>query len=247
MEIYRLLVDTENWDEFGEDVESYLTHVDKKVNFIDDEERLFKANVRRWSELYRPSYMMFRHQVKQIAMKSQESLGLQARWHSEHTTFNRDQIFLVTDDDDWYHPNIAEEVVKVFEGRPDIDVVYWPTWLYITSDLTGQNKERFEIYNTARVGSNGFAIRGGYSGWFYTWGAHIKIESWVNPERKYFLSDKHLSVWNIHAASFWQRTHFELPDPINKLDKVQRPQELDWALEHLDDFNALVNSIERIN
>lgn len=238
--MYILLADTEDWGSFGEDVEGYLEEVAHRIlSFLPQTEKdMFANNVRRWSQIARPSYMQFRQVVKDIAFKNHARLGIPKEHSRFHNKMTRDQIAFITDDDDWFNPEVVPTVAAVFEEHPEVEAVHWDTWQYDVSNF----RENFHTYNMSRVGSNGFAIRGGNSPWLYTWGAHRKVETWLPPEKKFYLPYKALSVWNIHPGSFWQRTHFPLADGFHKVERSPRPAILDWAAEEIEAMYALLKS-----
>lgn len=227
-----LLVDTEDWYGFGDDIEGYLKHAQSKVLDYSsiEEQELFKNNVRLWSNIVNSSYMNFRGKIKDIAISNHKRMGLEIHPAIFHKQMTRDQFALITDDDDFFNPELIDIVNLTFENNPDIEVVYWDSWQYKTVYL----KEEFCIFDLHQVGSNSFAIRGGNSHWLYTWGAHNKINDWIPPEKKVFIPNKALSLWNIHPASFWQRTHYEILKDFYKLNRSLKPEILNWANDDID-------------
>jgi hypothetical protein len=238
MELVIHLADTEDWANLN-DVESYLSQMNVRgIQWAkQEEEDRFKSNVRRWSEQYRPSYMMFRHLFKQICISNHAKFNLPITV-AKPSSFNSNQIVLITDDDDIFNPLVVEEVRKAFADNPHLDMVYWDTWL----NLMTEHKQRFEIYRNSLIGSNGMAVRGGLSPWLYTWGAHIKAEAMIPQDKRMYIQ-KPMSVWNIHPASFWQRSNYLLPEGFNVLQKTEVPPEIEWAREYIDKLYEVLVSI----
>lgn len=240
MEVVVHLADTEEWSSL-DDVESYLEYIIARgiCWAKKEEEELFKNNVRRWSEQYRPSYTMYRHLFKEVCIKNHARLNLPIKVRCANA-FTSDQIVLITDDDDIFNPCVVDEVSKAFEENPHIDMVYWDTWL----NLMLAPKQGFEVYKCSKIGSNGMAVRGGLSPWLYTWGAHIKAETWIPEDKKVYLP-KPLSLWNIHPASFYQRSNNPLPEDFNILEKTEAPPEIEWAKEYIDKLYDVLASVTR--
>jgi hypothetical protein len=185
--------------------------------------------------------MNFRGKIKDIAFRNHDKLGLTKKFPPFQHEMTRDQVALMTDDDDLFNPGIVDEVRKAFEEHPEVEVVHWDSWQYHMVYL----KEMFCVYNLSRVGSNSFAIRGGNNPWLYTWGAHRKVEQeeWLPANKKYFIPYKALTLWNIHPASYWQRTNFPLDSKFYKIDRAPRPAMLDWAAEEIDAIYDVLNSL----
>lgn len=240
-------MDTEDWDSFGDNYNLYITHINEKLDFNNDHlnEMMFKENLDKWSKCYpKMSYMKFRHEVKEIASRNHAKLGIKTKFGKDMFEFNgSDDIYLATDDDDWFNPVVVDRVMALFEKYPNIDLVYWPSWQYCTTFF----QEEFKLFNDDHVsmGSNGLAIRGRYPEIMCRWGIH-ELANEVVPmhKRLYYETDEVLSIWNIHPASFWQRSNFPLSDQIYNILHTQRPETMNWASEEINEMYKLVISIK---
>lgn len=241
MDIKVMLVDTELWYRLT-DCEEYLDLVSRKMNFVGDQRERFFRGIRKWWAMYSPHFTAYRQKLKEITVANHERLGVDIIPTNDFDKLSRNQIVLVTDDDDWFNPTVVEEVNRAFVEHPEVDVVFWDCWKYDTSFM----HERYELHTHDLLGSNAFAIRGGRERKFYTYGAHVTIEQNIDRSLMYKLEDKALSIWNIHPGSLWQRTHYDLHDNINVLEHTARPVCLDWAHHEIDSLYTLLTSMQKL-
>lgn len=243
MDMVRYLVDTEDWESFGDDTERYLSYInDWCVWPTPENQTMFAQNLRKWAANYRPSFMSLRKTFKDISSDNHKRLGLPTIMR-DGSKMNRNTIALVTDDDDWYNPEVVSEVWWAFKEHPEMEVVYWDCWQY----QTVWNAETFSLFTLQKYGSNSFAIRGGRSYEFFRWGVHNRVEEQIPDDKCLHLPGRHLSLWNIHPASFCQRINYPLSDKINVLKRTKIPDHFKWATKEINAFYEALTSIQKIS
>lgn len=231
---------TEDWDRFP-DLQSFLSHVPKRFPMAHDSGKLdlFLENVGRWSDLYDTSYTAYRHQLKQISLKNWDRLPCE-KTHLDPWTQDGDTAFLVMDDDDWFNPAVVEEVERAFTDNPDLEIVWWDAWQYRQAN----GVEEYLIHKPGKVGSNSFAIRGGFAPKYYISGAHAQINKYWDKETILYLPDRCLSLWNIHPASVSFMSRYPVRDDFHKVGRAERPAQVDWAAEEIEALYALTTSMK---
>lgn len=235
---------TEDWSKF--DLDSYIARARETLRCPSPEqEQMFYRNIYRWAEIYQPFYTQLRAEICKIAAENHSAVGCDQfvnRYKKDFNDFGRDDILLITDDDDWYHPDIVKEVTEAFEAN-DVDVVYWDNWMYKTIACF----EDIHIHRGTMIGSNGFAIRGGLKDWgLYCTGAHVHIERTMDRDRMLYLP-KALSVWNVNPCSFWINQNFPLNESFHQVDRRPHPPEIAWAEKEMGLMCDLVTSVKKVH
>lgn len=189
-------------------------------------------NLARWAK-FKISYPVYRRKLEELAIDSWRKLGIPWRelWH-RHWPANPNRVYLITDDDDWYHPGLLDEVMPLF-ADPEIDIVTWDCWKYILV----WDREEFKIHDT--IGSNGYAQRGGTIGSR----GHLDVEEYTkkHPDRCVHIA-KPLSIWTRHPGTFSQLTLYPLTESYHWLRKSPRPECLAWATNYMDSLHELITT-----
>jgi len=222
---------TEDW--------SIMTN-DKLINQIESKSlnrpyanpNKYIQNVVLWNNTMNISYFAYRQEIKDIAFKSFSATKLKTI--VGNFTFIdaiKNSITLPTDDDDWYHPNIADYTEECFQN-PKIKMVFWQAWIYHLSKNSTYDKKNFFTF-TERHGkwmaSNGYAIR---TNEFSKLHCHIRnrLDDYAPNEVIYI--DKPLSIWVQNPASIWELQSFDLDIKLTEWEPI--PKELMWAEEYIE-------------
>src|SRR4051812_41840450 len=106
MQVYVYLTMTENWLSHS-DPEEYIAYAEGTLAFEPESRAMFARNLRRWAEYYRPFYTAMRADIARIAADNHQAVGrpIYLNRHGRPLSeFGRDDILLITDDDDWFNP-----------------------------------------------------------------------------------------------------------------------------------------------
>ena len=226
---------TENWGSMSPD--EYLVKFRNSVIYeympIEDR-KLFMKNLCHWSK-FPCSYVNYRQRVKDIAMRTWPKVPLNIlddKWPTD-----RNVAYFHTDDDDWYAPNVVEEVLPIFEAKPEIEFVTFDCMKY---DVVF-DREDFHPY--PKTGSNAVVLRGGWPK-FHT--AHVFLDEYqkTNPDKVYHLA-KTLCVWITHPGGFGHMTTVEIStEAFPNIKKSPPPESLMWAKEYIRDMYQLITSLK---
>lgn len=194
-------------------------------------------NLTQWAK-FTISYVEYRRRLKELASQSWDKLDCPRRnlW-GRHWPNTNDRIYLFSDDDDWYHPDLLQEIMPIFEARPEVDFVIWDCWMY----LLLWTQEEFAVSNPI-IGSNGYAMRGGRHNKHP--GGHWYVETLrqTHPEKVAYVP-KTLSVWVRHPGTFSQMTLYPIQADYTWFKKSPRPAHLEWAAPYMDTVFELVHSL----
>jgi len=231
-----LLRRTEDWEQWS--LDEYLEYL-PTANLTTDPNQLelLVWNVKRWSQIWRPSFTALRGRITAIARKNWARLDNIDFIYNDCNNLPSDLIVFPVDDDDWFNPDVVPTVMRVFEENPHLDVVHWDNWQY---QFTPEG-EQYKVFTEGPMGSNGYALRGGLPIRYYI--NHMELHD-VDPAKKHFIPGKALSIWFCHPASSWQSMHVRNFD-IN-LKRAPRPPILDWAAGEIESAYSLISSIESI-
>lgn len=243
MELILVTTTTEDWHNF-ENVKTFQDYATSKgwCRSTNQSYEQFFERLKQWEETLSPSFFEVRTQMKEIAEKNWSRLDCEVYRSDRGPDFNKDTIVIISDDDDWYNPAVIEDVKEVFRERDDIDIVYWDCWQYSTFSV-----EKF-IKNDSIIGSNCFALRGGFHWNCYSAGAHTRIHDNFDKEKIMYLPNKELSLWNVHLASYSILSSMSSKDGIEKYGimsdkRAVRPSHLDWAKKEIEELYRLMKSV----
>jgi len=188
MELILVTTTTEDWNSFesAKSFQDYATSIGwcRSTNQSYD---MFFERLQQWEDNLSPSFFEIRHRMKEIAEKNWARLDCEIYRSDRGSYFNKDTIIIISDDDDWYNPAVVEDVKEAFRERDDIDLIYWDCWQYSTFSV-----EKF-IKNNSLIGSNCFALRGGFHWNCYSAGAHTRVYDNFDKEKIMHLPSKELS------------------------------------------------------
>lgn len=99
----------------------------------EDQKREFLRAIRLWNRTFALSYFAYRQRLKEIAELNwtrMQNLDLVVRRQDLFSVLDwlGHCIVLPVDDDDWFHPDVANVLRR--HWRPDIDAFHWPDGLY---------------------------------------------------------------------------------------------------------------------
>lgn len=207
-------------------------------------------NLDHWSK-FPITYTQFRAKLKEIAQSTWAKLSCPIRtfhpvtpatlarntWDLYHTGQGQ-SIYFPTDDDDWYHPNILQEVLPIFKQNPHVRFVVWDCWLYALL----YTHEEYLPRPLGFTGSNGFAMRGVRLANFD--GGHLYVDDIIRrqPEKVAYLQ-KPLSVWVRHVGAFSQLSAYPMPQSCGNMQRQPHPEFLEWARPYMDQVFALTTML----
>lgn len=146
---------TEKWDTIDED--SFWESYDVKFSNLRDfgnsptphhQLNTFRQNIEEWNALYHPNYFKYRNSVKEIARKSWESTGIDVI-SIDQFVHDANTIYIPTDDDDWFDPDIAVTLKSAFADTKTM-VASWKGTTYLDGNMIDYDG----------ISSNGYAFRG---------------------------------------------------------------------------------------
>ncbi len=238
-----LIMRTDDWDKMTP--QSFVKTLTSSFGMFfnpgmtNEHREMLVFNLSRWAKFSIP-YIKYRTALKNLAMSNWIKLACDIRplW-GLHWPANKDRIYLFTDDDDWFHPNILQEVVPIFEQRPEIEFVTWDCWMYILV----WECENFTLF--PKIGSNGYAMRGGHE-YYYgaSGGGHLYVDQYKeqHPDRVVHIP-KALSIWVRHPGTFSHITSYPLTTNYAWFRKQPRPDHLAWAAPYMDEVFDLIHSL----
>ena len=161
MQFQIILRQTEDWG--NTNLEQWLASHRKKFGKRPKHKfNQFNSNVVEWNEKYIPSYFEYRATLHSIARQTWNATGLktvpmEALTCDDFT--DEDTIFIPTDDDDWFRPDIAKHLEKAFENK-NISRVMWRGWIW--------HKHGFfkQVGLSPPIAGNGYAIRASITNYF---------------------------------------------------------------------------------
>jgi hypothetical protein len=199
----------------------------------------------KWDSFFPISYYQYRQKLKNLSIRSFRSTGLKTELPPNFVdgTNYINKPYLPTDDDDWYHPSIGNEVAIHFKN-PKIKLVYWQAWIFHLSENSTYDGRMFCPFteHTGKwMASNGYAVRS--NNWNCYIGHLNNRLAYYKPEEVVYV-DKPLSVWVQHPASIWELQSFDKPN--TKLTKKQPiPNELEWAAGYIETSYEFTNDALR--
>jgi len=201
---------SENWESITWD--EWIVSYWKKFNysFSDEKIKAFRDRVALWNKDYLPTYFDYRSKIKSIARKSWELTGLEIVDLEDVNQFYRDVIYIPTDDDDWFCPDISEQLNDLSS-----DAVYWNDWKWCKNvfDQNGQ------------VSSNGYVVPGSVA------------KKSLLEEHGFFKGfekvDANLSLWLRHFGSW---CYLSRDMSFVDINSQNLPKELSWAQPYWDEF-----------
>lgn len=97
----------ENWHKFGK-----ITNVGCDSGIIYNATNLQKE----WNSIFNIDYFSFRKMVNEIRIKNQSELNFNEYLNSYELVYPLKGLYFPTDDDDWFHPNVAKTVLENFNN-----------------------------------------------------------------------------------------------------------------------------------
>lgn len=244
MEFKIIVRETEDWANI--DFEQWLSKYYEKFSDNDkvtlsrnkrDERKIeqFLNNVIEWNAKCRPNYFEYRHSMNLIARKTWEATGIEIMSIHDWNDFeNEDIILLPTDDDDWFHPNIAQHLSKFFEDKK-ISRVMWKGWTWGDDGSFFVKSEKKKRRTTT---SNGCAYRASRSN-YYSLAEHGWGKSFWKPGVDVSVEEC-LSLYIRYWGSFTSLSK----SPFSKMYKKPEtpvPKELEWCKDSIEQARRASN------
>jgi hypothetical protein len=187
--------ETENWKDLTS--EGYLSRL-KESRFLPAIDK-----IKCWDSYFSISYVKWRAELKRIAQATWQESQLKPISNLEDSW----DWLVVTDDDDWLHPQLIDYISPLTEG---VDFIYWDAWRY---DFV-LGKEDFSphvIKNT--IPSNGCAIKRNCPDLVKK--SILTSSNITKPIREHLpLAKKQnnkLSMWLRHPGCYWRLLNFDFP------------------------------------
>jgi len=126
-------------------------------------EKLIRS-VRMWNDVFPVSYFEYRQRLREIAELNwlrMRGICVVIREQQFHSLFDQwgQCIVLPVDEDDWFHPDLAERLPQLFD--PAVDVYHWDDFLYRPVPFLGQEPDHEPIRRrkwASSFGTNSYAI-----------------------------------------------------------------------------------------
>lgn len=218
-----------------------------------------------WERTFNHGYLTCRARIKAIARESLEQLAGAVQVHDAATfpffALQHDDVVLPCDDDDWYHPQVIEEVAAACPLRNGL--LMWPDAVY------GYHWGRFHLERprlrpldeeavSGPVKTNNYAFSGRLAqARRAVWG-HASIVRYVRENRPVFdRIDRPLSLVNRHPCSYTVWKHaLRGTRPADRADVLRRlvasytsravgdiQPEFRWALPYIERTQELFRSV----
>ena len=197
-----------------------------------------------WNNTCSISYQEYREAIKKIAINEWKFpiIGFE-----EIAKLNDEDIILPSDDDDWFHPLINNELL---EKTTDFDFGYWNT-------LVSSSRSNFGLsvwFNHHKeIASNGYFVKTkvlkNSPDMLLYLNKHMQAERLAIKDNLKILNLKHqiLSVYNWHPGSFSVLKQIKnKEDFCNVFPKNQSksvPKAYNWAKNPIEKFNNTVSNI----
>lgn len=221
---------TEDWFNLTESCffENYKSKFEYGSNFGNDKTpekhfNNFKENVILWNKRYTPNFFQYRHQIKKIALDNWNDTKIYVNYDNN---IIKDVVYLPTDDDDWFKPDIKKELEQIFE-KYDINLVVW----------NGLCLNNNSIKKYKKISSNGYAFRNIFDKKILKY--HCFPELYLN---EIFTSkiNEELSVWIRHSASWCILSqNFNIQTKFN----INYPN---WSIPYVEKLNSICVSRKEI-
>ena len=226
-----------------------------------------RETARTWKRTFNDSYSYFtcRARIKAIARESLELLAGDVQVHDAATfpflALQPDDVVLPCDDDDWYHPEVIEQVAAASPLRSGL--LMWPDAVY------GYHRERFHLERpyfrpldepavSGPVKTNNYAFSGRLAQEHHAVWGHGSIVRYVQETRPAFdRIDRPLSLVNRHPCSYtvWKYALRGIR-PADGADALRRliarytslavgdiQPEFRWALPYIERMHELFRGV----
>jgi hypothetical protein len=227
------------------DKEYYLNNTldNKWLRDYSYHEPMIPYMIGRWGEAFGMSYLYFRKKIAEIAFKSQMKNNFDDifLWNDKERfeELKDNTLIFPVDEDDWYSPNLVEEVKKNIQGT-DKNIIRW-NYSEINAQGSCRSLTRWYEWGSCAYGAvtplNYKSIR-----------SHRSMELMQSFSRsKVSHLDKYLSV-KVESIGgiyyFYKGTKFEEILSIARNRKlVQHHEALSEYKELVDEYNALLNEL----
>lgn len=225
---------TEDWDKLN--FKKFSSCTNHHTMRFPEWEKRYLSIVRRW-EYLNINYFQYRHMLKKMVMD---------RWNipwvsceDASSIDQKDVILLPTDDDDCYHPNIANVIAESFEDTK-VNLVWWKTCCHCVLNGVEKYETEIELYPGC-VSSNGYAVRANVA----TYSLLANHTRAFETRGESVFLDEILGYRTIHLAGIqWSKTKdvlYSLGDNIKRVE--EKPKGVEWAFDLMDEFYELSNGL----
>lgn len=214
----------------------------------------FLQYVTNWNNKYSLNYYKFRARLKEIGQRNLKDTGLPVIYEDPKVFFesnrgNKNLLIIPTDDDDWLHPNIGDELNSFCKfNYLKSDIIVWRNRLCNYWMKDNAIRTAFTEYHDL-VATNSYAVRMGGKARLIDLLAHWEIRR----ENNVFI-DRSYSIWVRHPASLCsiKQNQFGVSPPKMAVPK-EIPEDLMWAKEYVkmliklkEDFNSSTNCVDNL-
>lgn len=214
---------TEDWHNLTESsfFENYKSKFEYGSNFGKDKTpekhfNNFKKNVISWNKKYSPSFFEYRDKVKKLALDTWNDTKINVSYDDKIV---KDVIYLPTDDDDWFAPDIKNILEKIFD-QPNVNLVVW-NGLCLNNNCVKKYK---------KISSNGYAFRNIFDPYVLKY--HCFPESFLNKNTTFKINQE-LSMWIRHSASWCILSqNLNIQTSFTKIAP-------DWSINYIDKLNLI--------
>lgn len=232
-----------------------------------DQKQAFLKSIRLWNRTFGLSYFAYRQRLKEIAELSWtriRNLDLVVRRQDLFTVLDRLDRYIVlpVDDDDWFHPDVADVLRQ--HWQPGIDAFHWPDGLYRPVPFQDRfqqtaSQERLGVRHwPGDFSTNGYALtRSGFSRCNAQAKPRVLAFHWTagktfhQPEFTRCFIERPLSASNKSLASATNlKALLQRADLVRNVPHLRRrttniPPQLQWTGEYVALTESLNQSLCR--
>jgi len=192
-----------------------------------DMSRQFHAAIEEWDETYDLTFFEYRQKLKEIAISTWPDIDQVVGLNKVEDGV----LYLVTDDDDWYAPQIVDFLSENYSGEQLVK------WQHTVINATEGRLECCD-WSDIEVGSNSYALLGGCKGFKEAFGAHHKLSLDLTYNER-------LSIYIRHPGSHYHLVRKQAPVLFRDIDEYLVPMDIDWAHEPLQKLSDLLRDVKR--